>query len=263
VTSIGWIGLALSLLLVLVAVALSMWERLGLERGILWAATRALVQLLAIGLLLQVLLEPDVSIWWGWLWVAVMVGIAAVTVQRRAPSIPGIGWLASLAFAGSAVVTLGVLFGLDVFELDIRTLIPLAGLMIGNTLAATVLVSRRLVAEFDDKRDEVEARLALGKPSSAAAHPYVREALRTALIPQIETTKAVGLIALPGAMTGLILAGVDPIDAVQVQAAVMYLVLGSVATTTTVMALGIRRRLFTRDHRLVRLTSPGAGGPGR
>jgi putative ABC transport system permease protein len=60
-------------------------------------------------------------------------------------------------------------------------------------------------------------------------------------------------------MTGLILAGVDPIDAVQVQAAVMYLVLGSVATTTAVMALGIRRRLFTRDHRLVRLASSGAG----
>jgi len=256
-TDIGWVGLALSLLLVVVAVVLSMWERLGLERGIVWAATRALAQLLAVGLVLQVLLEPGVSVWWGWLWVVAMVGIAAVTVQRRAPLVPGILWLAVLAFAGSAVVTLGVLFGFGIFELDIRTLIPLAGLMIGNSLAATVLVSRRLVAEFDEKRGEVEARLALGQPASAAAHPYVRESLRTALIPQIETTKAVGLIALPGTMTGLILAGVDPIDAVQVQAAVMYLVLGSVATTTTVMALGIRRRLFTPDHRLLRLTSPG------
>jgi len=256
VSDIGWTGLVLSLLLVVVAVALSLWERLGLERGIVWASGRALVQLLAIGLLLQVLLEPGVSIWWGWFWVVVMVGIAAFTVQRRAPLVPGILWLAALAFAGSAVVTLGVLFGFGIFELDIRTLIPLAGLMIGNSLAATVLVSRRLVAEFDDKRDEVEARLALGQPSNAAAHPYVRESLRTALIPQIETTKAVGLIALPGSMTGLILAGVDPIDAVQVQAAVMYLILGSVATTTTVMALGIRRRLFTRDHRLVRLGRP-------
>jgi putative ABC transport system permease protein len=257
-TSIGWEGLALSVLLVGVAIALSVWERLGLERGILWAATRAIAQLLAVGLLLQVLLEPGVSIWWGWLWVAVMVAIAAFTVRRRAPSVPGIMGLAGLGFAGSAAVTLGVLFGLGVFELDIRTLIPLAGLMIGNSLAATVLVSRRLVAELDDKRDEVEARLALGQASKAAAHPYVQESLRTALIPQIETTKVVGLIALPGAMTGLILAGVDPIDAVQVQAAVMYLVLGSVATTTTVMALGIRRRLFTRDHRLLRVERAAA-----
>jgi len=261
-TDIGWTGLALSLLLIVIAVALSLWERLGLERGIIWAASRALVQLLAIGLLLQVLLEPDVSVWWGWLWVAAMVVIAAVTVRRRAPDVPGVVWLALFAFAGSAVLTLGVLFGLGVFELDIRTLIPLAGLMIGNSLAATVLVARRLVAEFDDKREEVEARLALGQPANAAAHPYVREALRTALIPQIETTKIVGLIALPGAMTGLILAGVDPVDAVQVQAAVMYLVLGSVTVTTTVMALGIRRRLFTADHRLLRLTT-ASSTPGR
>ncbi|MEX2256113.1 MAG: iron export ABC transporter permease subunit FetB [Acidimicrobiia bacterium] len=259
-TDIGWAGLALSLLLVAVAIALSLWERLGLERGIAWAATRALAQLLAVGLLLQVLLEPDVSIWWGWGWVVAMVVIAAWTVRRRAPSVPGSLGLAVLAFAGSAVLTLGVLFGFGVFDLEIRTLIPLAGLMIGNSLAATVLVSRRLLAEFDDKRDEVEARLALGQPAPEAAHPYVREALRTALVPQIETTKAVGLIVLPGAMTGLILAGVDPIDAVQVQAAVMFLVLGSVATTTTVMALGIRRKLFTRDHRLLRV---GAAGTGR
>ena len=227
----------------------------------MWAATRAIVQLLAIGLLLQVLLEPDVSVWWGWLWVVAMVGIAAATVRRRAPSVPGILWLAVLAFAGSAAVTLGVLFGLDIFELDIRTLIPLAGLMIGNSLAATVLVSRRIVAELDDKRDEVEARLALGQPAAAAAHPYVRESLRTALDPSDRDDEGRRAHRAPGAMTGLILAGVDPIDAVQVQAAVMYLVLGSVATTTAVMALGIRRRLFTRDHRLVRLgTSAGQRG---
>ena len=151
------------------------------------------------------------------------------------------------------MLTLGVLFGLGVFELEIRTLIPLAGLLIGNAMAATVLLSRRLVDEFTDKRDEVEARLALGQTSADAAHPYVRHGLRTALIPQIESTKAVGLIALPGAMTGLILAGVDPLDAVRVQAAVMFLILGSVTTTTTIVALGIRRRLFSRDHRLIRL----------
>jgi putative ABC transport system permease protein len=72
-------------------------------------------------------------------------------------------------------------------------------------------------------------------------------------VPQIETTKAVGIVALPGAMVGLILAGVDPADAVMVQISVMYLVLGSVATTTTVMSLGISRELFTSAQQLRRL----------
>ena len=258
-TSIGWSGLALSLLLVVVAIVISLWKRLGLERSIAWAAARAAAQLVAIGLLLQVLLKPNVSIVWAWLWVAAMIAIASFTVRSRAPEVPGLLQLALLAFGCSAVLTLGVLFGLGVFDLNVRTLIPLAGLMVGNSLAATVLVGRRLVEELRDKRDEVEARLALGQPARDAAKPYVRAALRTAMIPQIETTKAVGLVVLPGAMTGLILAGVRPLDAVVVQASVMYLVLGSVATTTTVVALGIQRRLFTADHRLLRVTTTTSG----
>lgn len=110
--------------------------------------------------------------------------------------------------------------------------------------------------EVRDRQLEVEARLALGQPSWQAARPYVRNALRAALIPQIETTKAVGIVFLPGAMTGLILAGVDPVDAVLVQVVVMYLVLGAAATATTVVAIGLVRRLFTPDHRLLPLRRP-------
>jgi putative ABC transport system permease protein len=255
-SDIGWTGLALSVLLVGVAMGISLWRQLGLEASLAWASTRAIVQLLAVGLLLKVLLEPDVSYWWAFLWVAAMQVIAAWTVRQRASAVPGVFGLALVAFTGSAVVTLGVLFGLGVFEPHVRTIVPLAGLMFGNSLGATVLVARRLMDEFHDKRDEIEARLALGQPAHEAAHPYVRNALRTALIPQIESTKAVGLIALPGSMTGLILAGVDPLHAVLVQAAVMYLILGSASTTTTVMSMGIQRRLFTRDHRLIRLGAP-------
>jgi putative ABC transport system permease protein len=253
VSDVGWAGLATSLLLVAVAIGLSWWRGLGLEGTIGWATARALVQLLAVGLALQVILEPSTSLAWSWLWVLGMIVFAAETVRRRAREVPALFPLALGAFGAAAAVVLGVLFGLGVFDLDARTLIPLAGLMIGNSMSATVLVARRVFEELRDKRDEVEARLALGQPSADAAAPYVRAALRTALIPQIETTKAVGLVFLPGAMTGLIIAGVDPLEAVQVQAAVMFVVLAGVATTTAVVALGVRRRLFTRDHRLVRM----------
>jgi putative ABC transport system permease protein len=129
-------------------------------------------------------------------------------------------------------------------------------MMIGNSLAGTALAARRVVAELRDNREQVEARLALGHSWHDSSRPYVREALRTALLPQIESTKAVGLVALPGAMTGLILAGVDPFDAVRVQLALMYLILGSVATSVTIVGMGLTRRLFTTDHRLVRLPRP-------
>ena len=146
-----------------------------------------------------------------------------------------------------------MIFGLSIFPLEARTLVPVAGMILGNALSAAVLAARRMVEEYTDKRDELESRLALGCSSHDAARPYLRVVLRTAMTPQIESTKAVGLVFLPGAMTGLVLAGVDPLDAVLVQLALMLLILGGVATVSTVTALGASRRLFTPDERLVDL----------
>ena len=249
-TSVDAIDLVASLALVAAAIALTAWRRLALERSIAWAATRAIVQLLAVGLVLAFILGRGRSVGWSWLWLAVMTVVAADVVRRRAREVPGAFPLALAAFATAAALTLSVLFGLGIFPLEGRTLVPLAGLMIGNSMQATVLAARRVVEELRDKRDEVEARLALGQSADEAARPYVRQAIRTALIPQIESTKTVGLIFLPGAMVGLILAGVEPMDAVLVQAIVMFLVLAAAAATSTVVGIGATRRLFTPDHRL-------------
>jgi putative ABC transport system permease protein len=249
----GLIGLAASSVLVVVAVAISMWQRLGLERSLIWSACRALVQLLVIGAALALVVEPGQPIVFSWIWVVVMVTFASWTLGRRAPEVPGAFVLGLIGFGLSCVVTLSVLFGFRIFEPSGRTIVPLAGLVVGNSLAATVLVGRRIVAEASERRAEIEARLSLGLTGHDALRPYVRDAVRTALIPQIETTKAVGIVFLPGAMVGLILAGASPVAAVKVQVAVMYLILGSVSVTTAVVALGLSRRLMTPDHRLVRV----------
>ena len=252
-SNVSLIGLALASSLVLIAILLSMWQRLGLERQILWASIRALVQLLLVGVVLALLLRPGTSIWWSLAWVLLMLPFAADVVARRAPEVPHVRRLSLIAFGVTSVVILGLLFGLRVFPLEPRTLVPLAGMMIGNSMTATVLVATRLVAEFQDNRALIEIRLALGFRAQDAFRPYLRSALRTALIPQIETTKAVGIVFLPGAMTGLILAGVDPIEAVRVQIVVMYLVLGSVAVSSITVALGLSRTLFTPDQRAIHL----------
>lgn len=256
---VGAVGVATSLLLVAVALVLSRWQRLGLEGSLVWSAGRAAAQLLLVGAALAVVIDPDSPpvLWWAW--VVVMVVFAADTVRRRAPEVPGAGRQALVAYAAAGAVTLAVLFGLSVFPLEGRTLVPLAGMMVGNSMNATVLVARRIVEELRDHRGEVEARLALGLAGREAARPHVRRAVRTALIPRIETTKAVGFVFLPGALTGLVLAGVDPVDAVLVQLVVMYLVLASAATTTFTISQGLVRRLFTPDHRLVPLARPAEG----
>ena len=249
---IGFLGLAASSSLIAVAVAISLWRRLGLERELVWAALRALVQLLIVGFALQLVVDPDDPLIFSGVWLVVMHVFAAYTTWRRAKDVPSVFALSLLAYSASALVTLGVLFGFRVYELEGRTIVPLAGIVVGNSLSATVLVSRRLFDAAKERREEIEGRLALGLSATDAFRPILRESLRTALVPQIESTKAVGIIALPGAMVGLILAGTDPADAVRVQISVMYLVLGSVATTTAVMSLGISRQLFTGADQLIR-----------
>ncbi len=244
------LGLAASLLLVAVALLVSLGQQLRLEKQLVWATVRAFVQLIVMGFVLAWLLEPSRSLAYSWLWVGGMVVFAAWTVRRRAPEVPGLFGIALAALLLAAGATLGTIFGLGIFPNEARAIVPLAGMMIGNSLSGTVLSARRVTDELADKQREVEARLALGQSSREAARPYLRSAMRTALTPQIESTKAVGLVFLPGAMTGLILAGVDPVQAVLVQAAIMYLILGAVATTAVVVALGVTRNLFTSDHRL-------------
>lgn len=253
---VGPVGLAASLVLVAVVVAVSRWRRLGLGRDVVTACALALVQLLLVGVGLGLVMGDDRPLWPSWIWVGVMLVYAAWITRRRAREVPRLFGLALVALTAALAVSLTVVFGLGVFDLTTRTLVPTAGLIVGNALTSTVVVARRTVEDLRDKRDEVEARLALGLPAEQAARPHVRSALRTALSPQIERTRAVGLVALPGAMTGLLLAGVDPLVAVAVQAVVMYLVLGSAAMVGAVLALGLLPRLFTPDHRLRPLARP-------
>jgi len=258
---VGPLGLAASLVLVAVVVAVSRWRHLDLGRDVVVACALALVQLLLVGVGLGLVIGDRRPLWPSWIWVAAMLVYAAWITCRRAAEGPGLFGLALTALAAALAVSLAVVFGLGVFLLTSRTLVPTSGLIVGNALTSTVVVARRAVEDLRDKRPEVEARLALGLPAEQAARPHIRSALRTALSPQIERTRAVGLVALPGAMTGLLLAGVDPIVAVAVQAVVMYLVLGSAAVVGAVLALGLLPRLFTPDHRLRPLPRP-ADGPG-
>jgi putative ABC transport system permease protein len=250
---VGYAGLAASLVLVAVALGLSWRLRLRLERELVVSVTRGLLQLVAVGAALAIVIDPSTPLVWSWLWVAGIVVFAAATNKRRAPAVPGLFWIALVANGATAVAGFAVAFGLGIFPVQGRTLVPIAGMLVGNAMKSGIVAADRLVEALSDQRAEVEARLALGQPSMRASRPIVRSVLRTALSPQIENTKALGIVFLPGAMTGLILAGVDPVDAVLVQLALMYLILGGVATTTVITALGAVRRLFTPDHRLVAL----------
>ncbi len=251
IDSVSYWAVAASLVLVAIAAGLGWWMRLGITRQLVVAAVRAGLQLLAVGFLLTLIIESAGAQFWAWLWVAGMVVLTSFVAKRRAPEIPG-GWLVALVSVTVATgICLAVIFGFGIIDYAPVTLVVVAGITIGNTLPSVVLGAKQLVSTLRDGRGRIEALLALGFDVKGITRTAGADIVRTALIPQIERTNVVGLIALPGAMTGLLLAGTDPVDAVLVQIIVMYLVLGSVAlSVVATTVLGIRQS-FTDDLRLV------------
>ena len=244
-----FVVLIASAVLILVAVGISRWLHLGFERSILIASVRAAVQLLAVGVLLAIVVESGWEAVLAPLWIIGMVVIAAYVVAARA-GVPSLRWLAAIAVAVPTAVSLAVVFGFGVLPAEPIQMIVVAGITIGNTLPATVQGVDQVRRQMTRDRSVIEGLLALGVDAGRSSRFMVAEATRVAVQPQIERTKVVGLVALPGAFTGLLIAGVEPLEAAVIQLVVMFLVLGSVAISSATMALLTARRAFTPDQRL-------------
>jgi putative ABC transport system permease protein len=245
----------LTLGLVAVAVVLSLYERLDLEREIGIAVVRSFVQLAAIGYVINFIFGLE-SIGAVALLLAGMVLFAAWTAARRAGSVPRAFAVTAVAVGVAAAATLGLLLALGAIPATARYLIPLGGMVIGNSMNAASLTMTRIRDDLAAQRLKVEAALALGATSRQAVTPILKTALQRALIPLIDATKTTGIIFLPGAMVGMIIAGADPLEAVRLQIVVLYMLLGSVSIAAILVGTLFYRSLFTARHQL---RSPATG----
>jgi putative ABC transport system permease protein len=239
---------ALSLILVGVAIAVSIVRRLDLERDIAIAVVRALIQLTVLAAVIKVVFD---NLGLSAALLVVMLVVAAWTSGRRLKGVHGAFWVALIAIALGSAAALTILFGTGVFELEPRFLIPIAGMLIGNAMTATSLAGARVRDEITDKRLEVEARLALGVRARTALMPYVRRAAVNSLIPTIDATKNVGLIFLPGAFVGMVIAGASPAEAAKVQLIVMFMLLGAVSLAGMTASVLVSNRFVAPGERII------------
>ena len=247
---IGFGDVALAILLVGVAMIVSRMRGVGLERDMAIATVRSFVQLLAIGYVLDFVFGGHGAL--TVLILAVMVTTATLTSGSRARRVPGSRLIAACSISVATAGTLGVLLVLGIIPLTARAAIPLGSMIISSAMNTTSLVMVRFYDDLAAGRREVEARLSLGQTAHEAALPWHRKAMRTAMLPSVDQTKVVGLVALPGAMTGMILAGASPLAAIRLQLVVMYMLLGGNAFAALVAGELTVRRLFTADHQLIR-----------
>jgi len=238
-------------LLILVNGAISMVLKLGLEKRLVTAAVRTVIQLLLIGLVLQWVFSH--ARWY--VVVAMMVVMALVAgvaaVRRTDRRYPGI-WLNAIlsVWLSSWVITAAALFG--IVDVDPwfkpQYAIPLLGMILGNTLNGISLGLDRLGEELTGRRSDVEGLLALGATRWEAARTPLSRAVRTGMIPIVNTMMVVGIVSLPGMMTGQLLAGVDPAQAVKYQVVIMFLIASGTALGTVGVVLLSYKRLFNHRH---------------
>jgi UDP-glucose/iron transport system permease protein len=240
---------AASLVLVAIAIAISRWRQAGLERDIVVATVRSMVQLTLVGYAIKLIFEAD-TIWLVVVLLSVMVLFGALTARSRAKSVPGAFWPLLIALSIAAASTLGLVVALGVFEPTPRYLVPVGGMVIGNAMTASAVALNRLGDEVGDSRARIEATLALGATAREASLPIVRRALRSGMITLVDSTKTTGLIFFPGTMVGMLLAGADPTDAVRLQLILLYTLLGSVAIAGLLATTLAYRNFFTPAQQL-------------
>ncbi len=240
----------MSAVFILIAAAVSRWQDSDLEKDLVIATFRSFIQLIAIGYVLELVFEIDSPLFTAAILLA-MTLTAGSTTAKRAKTTPKAQAIAFLSIGIGSALTLSLLVALGVFQFVPKDIIPIGGMIIGNAMTTATLVITRLSADFHDQRDMIESKLALGATSRQASRSQFQRTLKSAMTPIIDTTKTVGLIKLPGAMTGMILAGASPLEAVQLQIIVMYMLVGAATFTGLIAAWLTYRQFFTSVHQLI------------
>ena len=240
---------AATLALVAVAAAVSLWRRTELEDDLGIAVLRSFLQLTAVGYVIQAIFDWD-SLWLVAALLAGMVAFGTATARSRAKGVPGATWPLVLALSLAALVTLGMVVALGVFEAEPRYLVPVGGMVIGNSMTAAAVSLNRLADEVSSSGRQIEAALALGATARQAASGIVTRSLRSGMIPLIDSTKTTGVVFFPGTMVGMLVAGADPVDAVRLQLILLWALLGSVALAALIATSLAYRGFFTPAHQL-------------
>jgi putative ABC transport system permease protein len=250
---LDFIDLVWALGMIAVAIGISRWQRLGLEIPLANATLRTVVQLLGVGYILAVIfqLKNAIAVL---LVIMVMLTIATITARNRiGKKIPQI---IPILFASLFFSTALTLIYTNLLILQPETwyspqyLIPLAGIVLGNAMNGAAIAGERLVSTINSSRLEIETYLSLGATPQQAVTTYRKEAIRAGLIPTLNQMMVVGIVTLPGMITGQLLSGVDPLDAASYQILIMLMLAFANLITTVLVTQGLIRQFFNEQMQL-------------
>jgi putative ABC transport system permease protein len=252
---LSWNDLLVSLLFIAFSLFLIKKWKLGLENTLLVGTVRTFVQLTLMGYVLTWFFGQE---HWAFMLALLFIMIVIASYEgtrRQKHAIPHFFPAMLAALLGSAILILGTIL---LFILDVEpwfspyAAIPIGGMIIGNGLNSTALTANRFVGEMKHREKEIETLLALGATPKIAVYDAMKASIHAALIPNINAMMTVGLVQLPGVMTGQILAGIDPIIAVRYQIMIMYMWFTTATLANMIMLAIVYRQYFTSKLQLRR-----------
>ncbi|WP_336748809.1 iron efflux ABC transporter permease subunit FetB [Pantoea vagans] len=235
-------SLLLSLTLVVIALLISQKEKLGMGKDIVWSTCRAIVQLVIVGFVLKSVFDVNNS----WLTVLMVLFIcvnAAINARKRGRNIDNAFAIAFTSIFSGTVITLTILVLSGAIAFVPMQVIPISGMIAGNAMVAVGLCFSNLNQRFNDNHQKIMEMLSLGASVKLASGRIIADSIRTAMIPTVDAAKTVGLVSLPGMMSGLIFAGIDPLKAIKYQIMVTFMLIGT-ASLSTIIAVWLSYRQF-------------------
>ncbi|MBS4210086.1 iron export ABC transporter permease subunit FetB [Bacillus sp. FJAT-50079] len=241
--------LSITLIFVMIPLILSKTFKLQLERDTIIATVRSIIQLLIVGYILQFVFDAE-NLIYIILMVTLMIGVATQNVRKKGAAIKGITWKVAVTLITIEVVTQGILIGFHITPPTAQYIISISGMILGNSMVLSILFLNRFIAEMEAHRDETELILTLGGTPKQAIHTQLIQSIKASMIPTIESQKTIGLVQLPGMMSGQIIAGADPIQAVQFQLLIVFLLLTCAAVTSVMLGILSYPSLFNERMQL-------------
>ncbi|MGT2686508.1 ABC transporter permease [Streptococcus porcinus] len=243
-------SLLLASSLVLITLFFSYWQKLKLEKEIIVGAIRAVIQLLIVGFVLDYIFGYKNPIFTALLLLFMIVN-ASYNAAKRGKGVGNAFKISFVAIALGASITLSVLIFSGILEFVPNQMIPVGGMIISNSMVAIGLCYKQLLDSFRDKQEEVETKLALGADILPASIDIIRDVIRTGMVPTIDSAKTLGIVSLPGMMTGLILAGTSPIQAVKYQMMVTFMLLATTSIASFIASYLAYKGFFNDKKQLV------------
>ncbi|GAB1613012.1 MULTISPECIES: ABC transporter permease [Mammaliicoccus] len=243
-------SLILMVIFIIIPIVISKSLKLGLEKDTVIAGIRSFIQLLIVGYILQFIFDKDNPIFMI-LMVVLIIGAATQNARKKGLSIPGITWKLLLAYVSIELITQGILIGLKIIPPTPQYVIPITGMVIGNAMVLSILFLNRFISEIQQNENLVKLILSLGGTPKQAIHKQLMTSIQTSAIPTIEQQKTIGLVQLPGMMSGQIIAGADPIDAVFFQILIVFILITSAVTTSVILGFLSYPTLFNSKKQLI------------